>query len=88
MTVVVSAVVALLGAAALGALWRVLRGPSILDRMIGSEVLLVLVMAALLVDMAYRGHTTTLPVVLVLSALSFTSIVSVTRFVSARKADR
>lgn len=87
MTVVMAVVLVLLGSSALGAVWRIVMGPSILDRMVGSEVLLVTVMAAMLTEMAYHQHTRTLPVVLVVAALSFTGSVSVARYVSARRTD-
>jgi multicomponent Na+:H+ antiporter subunit F len=88
MSVVFGAVTVLLGAAALGAIWRIIKGPSILDRMIGSEVLLVTVMAAMLAEMAYHQHTRTLPVVLVVVTLGFTGSVSVARYVSSAKDSR
>lgn len=75
-------VVLLLSLAALGATWRIIQGPSILDRMVASEVLLVVAMVGLLAEMALRRHTTNLPVVLVLAALSFTGSVAVARYVS------
>jgi multicomponent Na+:H+ antiporter subunit F len=87
MSIVFAVVTVLLGASALGALWRIVHGPSILDRMIGSEVLLVVVMASMLAEMAYHQHTKTLPVVLVTVALSFTGSVSVARYVSARRVE-
>jgi multicomponent Na+:H+ antiporter subunit F len=88
MAVVVAVVTLLLGASALGALVRIIVGPSILDRMVASEVLLVTVMAALLTEMAYHQHTRTLPAVLVVAALGFTGSVSVARYVSSQAADR
>lgn len=87
MSVAMAVVLVLLGSSALGAVWRIIQGPSILDRMIGSEVLLVTAMAAMLTEMAYHQHTRTLPVVLVVAALSFTGSVSVARYVSARRTD-
>ncbi len=88
LTVVIWVVVVLLGASALGAVWRIVRGPSILDRMVGSEVLLVTVMASMLAEMAYHQHTKTLPVVLAVVTLGFTGSVSVARYVSTRKAEQ
>lgn len=85
MSMVIGAVTALLAAGALGAIWRIIAGPSILDRMVGSEVLLVIVMAALLSEMAYHQHTRTLPVVLVIVTLGFTGSVSVARYVSTSR---
>jgi multicomponent Na+:H+ antiporter subunit F len=87
-SVVYGTVTVLLGAAALGAIWLVIRGPSILDRMVGSEVLLVTVMAAMLTEMAYHEHTRTLPVVLVIVTLGFTGSVTVARYVSSTKGKR
>jgi multicomponent Na+:H+ antiporter subunit F len=82
--VTVGLVLVLLALAGLGATWRIVAGPSILDRMVGSEVLLIVVMVAMLAEMAYEQHTTNLPVVLVLAALSFTGSVAVARYVTAR----
>ena len=87
MSIVFAVVTVLLGASALGALWRIVNGPSILDRMIGSEVLLVVVMASMLAEMAYHQHTKTLPVVLVTVTLSFTGSVGVARYVSTRRVE-
>jgi multicomponent Na+:H+ antiporter subunit F len=83
-SVTVGVVVVLLSLSALGATWRIVYGPSILDRMVASEVLLIVVMIAILGDMAYRQYTTNLPLVLVLAALSFTGSVAVARYVSSR----
>lgn len=88
LSVVFGTVVVLLGAAAFGAIWRIIKGPSILDRMLGSEVLLVIVMAAMLAEMAYHEHTRTLPVVLVVVTLGFTGSVSVARYVSSSRGKR
>lgn len=82
MSVVIAVVFTLLAFSALAAVWRIINGPSILDRMIASDVLLVTVMLALLTEMAYHQHTRTLTVVLVIAALSFTGTVSVARYVS------
>ncbi|HEX2176512.1 MAG TPA: monovalent cation/H+ antiporter complex subunit F [Nocardioidaceae bacterium] len=82
--VTAAVVVVLLSLAGLGATWRIVYGPTILDRMVASEVLLVVVMIAILADMALRQHTTNLPLVLVLAALAFTGSVTVSRYVSSR----
>lgn len=46
-------VLVLLSAAGFLALYRILRGPSILDRVIASEVLLVTIMLGLVANMIY-----------------------------------
>jgi multicomponent Na+:H+ antiporter subunit F len=87
MNLVFAVVTVLLGAAALMAVFRVLRGPTILDRMVASEVFLVTVMCGLLVGMAYERDTYSLPLVLCLTLLSFVGSVSVARFVSGGRTE-
>jgi multicomponent Na+:H+ antiporter subunit F len=84
MNLVFTAVTVLLGVAALMAVFRVLTGPTILDRMVASEVFLVTVMSGLLVEMAYERDTYALSLVLCLTLLSFVGSVSVARYVSRR----
>jgi multicomponent Na+:H+ antiporter subunit F len=84
MNLVFTAVTVLLGVAALMAVFRVLTGPTILDRMVASEVFLVTVMCGLLVEMAYERDTYALSLVLCLTLLSFVGSVSVARYVSRR----
>lgn len=79
---VFAVVLALLSLSGFLALYRILRGPSILDRVIGSEVLLVTVMLGLIANMIYVQNTRTLTAVLVVALLGFTAAVSVARFVS------
>lgn len=78
-------VLALLSTAGFLALYRILRGPSILDRVLASEVLLVTVMLGLITHMIYVENTRTLTAVLVVALLGFTASVSVARFVSHQK---
>lgn len=75
--VLLGVAVTLFALGALGALYRVIRGPSLLDRVIASDVLLVTVMCALGAEMAVNRHTTTLPVLLVLAAFAFVGSVSI-----------
>lgn len=77
---------ALLAAAALLILFRILRGPSILDRMVASDVLISAVVLVLGVEMVLNHHTRTLPVILVLSGTALLGSVAVARYVS--KQDR
>ncbi|PXY19288.1 monovalent cation/H+ antiporter complex subunit F [Prauserella muralis] len=81
MTVVFTLTFGLLAAAGLLTLWRMLRGPRTLDRVLALDVLLVLIVAGVAVGMAasMRG----LDVVLLLSValLSFIGSVSAVRLV-------
>jgi multicomponent Na+:H+ antiporter subunit F len=78
----------MLGIAALLAFVRIVKGPSILDRVVASEVLLSTIMLALITHMVRVGNTRTLMVVLVVALLGFTASVSVARFVSAQDHQR
>jgi len=64
------------------ALYRVIRGPSLLDRVIASDVFIVTIMCVLGTEMALNSHTETLPVMLVLAAFSFVGSVSFARFMA------
>ena len=54
--------------AALLTLWRIVIGPSILDRAVASDVLLTQVMCVLGAEMAINHHTRSLPVLLIIAA--------------------
>jgi multicomponent Na+:H+ antiporter subunit F len=82
MTIVYLVVGALFSAGALLALYRVVAGPSILDRMIASDVLLTTLMLIVGTEMVYNGHTRTIPVMLVLAATAMFATVAVARYVS------
>jgi multicomponent Na+:H+ antiporter subunit F len=72
------------GAAALLTVWRIIIGPSILDRAVASDVLLTLVMCVLGAEMAINHHTRTLPVLLVIAALGVFGSITIARFVARR----
>ncbi|MET4638760.1 monovalent cation/H+ antiporter complex subunit F [Mycetocola sp. 2940] len=72
----------LFGAGAVAALYRVIRGPSLLDRVIASDVFVVTIMCVLGAEMAFNHHTETLPVLLVLGAFAFVGSVSFARFMA------
>ena len=82
MTIVYLAVGVLFFAGAFLALYRVVAGPSILDRMIASDVLLTTLMLIVGAEMVYNGHTRTIPVMLVLAATAMFATVAVARYVS------
>ncbi|MBG6056194.1 multicomponent Na+:H+ antiporter subunit F [Salinibacterium sp. CAN_S4] len=81
----IAATILFVGAGLL-ALFRIVRGPSILDRMIASDVLLTTLMLVVGADMVINGHTRSIPVMLVLSVIAIFATVSVARYVS--KQDR
>jgi multicomponent Na+:H+ antiporter subunit F len=70
--------------AALLALIRIVIGPSILDRVVASDVLLTEVMCMLGADMVINHHTRTLPVLLIIAAVGVFGSISVARFVARR----
>ena len=74
----------LLLAAATLTVARMARGPSSLDRVVAADVLVAVVIAALAAEAVVNDHSTTLPVMLVLSLLGFAGAVSIARFVAER----
>ncbi len=68
--------------AALLALYRIVRGPSILDRMIASDVLLTTLILVVGAEMVLGGHTRNVPLMLVLAAIAIFATVAVARYVS------
>ena len=84
MNALLLAIYVVFGVAALLTLWRIVVGPSILDRAVASDVLLTLVMCVLGAEMAIDHHTRTLPVLLVIAAVGVFGSISIARFV-ARK---
>ncbi|MEU4568567.1 monovalent cation/H+ antiporter complex subunit F [Micromonospora sp. NPDC023956] len=70
----------LLSATALFALVRIVRGPSLLDRLAATELLLATMIAAVGTEAAVHRQTTTLPVLVVLSLLGFLGSVALVRF--------
>ena len=48
---------ALLVVGAVGALYRIVRGPSLLDRAVATDVLLAIVGAGLAIEMVYNHHS-------------------------------
>lgn len=80
MTLVLIVCGALLGVAALLLVIRIALGPTMLDRMVALDVLVAVVICGLALEAVAHRHTTTLPVLVVLSLLGFIGSVSVARF--------
>ncbi|ATO14366.1 monovalent cation/H+ antiporter complex subunit F [Micromonospora sp. WMMA1998] len=81
MTVLLAvALTVLLSATALLALARIYRGPSLLDRVVGADLLLAAMLGAVGAEAAVNRHASTLPILVVLSLLGFVGSVSLVRF--------
>lgn len=84
MSILLAIVYGVFGVAAILTLWRIVVGPSILDRAVASDVLLTEVMCVLGAEMAIDHHTRTLPVLLVIAAVGVFGSISIARFVARR----
>jgi multicomponent Na+:H+ antiporter subunit F len=80
-TVVFGLVYGMLGGGALLALVRLARGPSLLDRVVATDILLVIISAGLAVYAALQRDPTVVPVLVVVSLLAFVGSVSVARYI-------
>ena len=81
MTIVQFALYAMIGGGALLALVRLARGPSLLDRVVATDTLLVIIAAGLAVHAALTQDPTVVPVLVVVALLAFVGSVSVARYV-------
>lgn len=71
-----------LAIASLLLLYRVIVGPSLLDRVIASDVMLTTLIVAVGTEMVINGHTRTIPLMVVLAAVGVFGSISVARFVT------
>jgi len=74
----------LLGAAALVALVRALRGPQLVDRIVALDLVLLLLAGGLAVEGARRGSTLFLGAVIVVALAAFAGTILVARFIEWR----
>ena len=72
---------AMLGAGGLLALVRLGLGPSLLDRVVATDALLVIISAGLAVYAALTRNPTVVPVLVVVALLGFVGSVSVARYI-------
>ncbi|QDO87090.1 sodium:proton antiporter [Ornithinimicrobium ciconiae] len=72
----------LLVASALLTMGRIITGPSVLDRVVGSDVLVSIVICALGAQTALVEGSSTLPILITLSLVGFMGSVAVARFVA------
>ncbi|CDK01101.1 MULTISPECIES: monovalent cation/H+ antiporter complex subunit F [unclassified Microbacterium] len=84
MNVLVVIILVVFAIAALLALIRIVIGPSILDRVVASDVLLTEIMCILGADMVINHHTRSLPVLLIIAAVGVFGSISIARFVARR----
>ncbi len=87
MSILLGAIYVVFGVAALLIVWRIITGPSILDRAVAADVLLTLVMCVLGAEMAINHHTRTLPLLLIVAAVGVFGSISIARFVARRDGD-
>nr|WP_314842261.1 monovalent cation/H+ antiporter complex subunit F [uncultured Microbacterium sp.] len=84
MNALLVAIMVVFGIAAILTIIRIVRGPSILDRAVASDVLLTEVMCVIGAEMAINGHTRNIPVMLIIAAVGVFGSISVARFVARR----
>ncbi|GEM30021.1 putative cation antiporter subunit [Nocardia neocaledoniensis NBRC 108232] len=80
MTVVAVIAGVLLTAAAVITSYRVLAGPSTLDRVVGIDSLMAIAASGLAVWAAYSGDTTVIPAIVALALVGFLGSAAVSRF--------
>lgn len=85
MTYTAIAVTVVLAIAGALTMIRITRGPSTLDRIVATDVLLAIIITAIAADAAYRRDGTALPILVVMSVLGFTGSVGVSRFAAREK---
>ncbi len=68
------------GIGALCAVYRIIRGPSILDRALATDVLLAISICGLGAEMAINTHTDTLVVMLILAMFAVVGSISIARY--------
>ena len=65
---------------------RLLRGPSLADRIVALDALLIVIVSGIAVDAARTGEGTYLEVLVVAALLGFVGTVNVARFIESRGA--
>ncbi|MFP3461646.1 monovalent cation/H+ antiporter complex subunit F [Arthrobacter globiformis] len=85
MELVLTVTAVALALAAAGAIIRIARGPSLLDRVLAADVLLAILGAALCIDMAVNRHLNNLMLVVAITVIGFIGSVTVARFVADRR---
>lgn len=84
MIVVVIAFIGLLVAGA-AAIYRLVVGPTLADRVIALDLLLVALMTGIVIDASYRDSSTWLNLLVVIAIIGFTATVAVSRYMEQRR---
>lgn len=71
--------------AVLLAVWRLVKGPTNVDRILASDVTVVIVVGGVALTIASTRSTAALPILLALSLIGFVGAVSVARFLVDRR---
>ena len=87
MTVLSVLLYGMTGVGVLLALVRLALGPSLLDRVVATDALLVIISAGLAVYAALTRNPTVVPVLVVVSLLGFVGSVSVARYIGGMLSD-
>lgn len=66
----------------IGAIYRTIKGPSIVDRTIGLDTLITIFISVIIADIILRGQEERLSILLVLALLSFIGTVAIAKYVS------
>lgn len=88
MTVVFAVVLAILCAAGLLTLWRLLRGPDTLDRIAALDVFVILVVAATSVYVAIYADSSNIPLLAAVALIGFVGSATATRLAERRERHR
>ncbi len=83
MTIVIGSAVAMLFIAACLVLWRMVQGPTALDRIVAGDVVVAIVIASVGLYSVIADNTTGLPILLVLSLVGFSAAVAVARLIAS-----
>lgn len=75
----------MLGLGTVACVIRVARGPSILDRVLALDVMLLIISVALCLEMVYNRHSDYLLFVIAACTLGFIGSVTVSRYVSDQR---
>jgi multicomponent Na+:H+ antiporter subunit F len=85
MSVVIIIAAIMLAVAAAGAIYRIVSGPSILDRVLAADVLLAILGGALVIEMVINRNLDFLALLIAISLIGFIGSVTVARFVTDRR---
>lgn len=85
MSVVYMIAIGMLVIAGLIAVWRIVVGPSNVDRILANDIIVVVVICGIAVTLTATGSGSALPILLVLALVGFVGAVSVARFLVIRE---